>query len=46
MALKFGSEVAALKGRSGGLVTLLLLPISDKAYSAGVALLDSRRFAY
>jgi hypothetical protein len=46
MALKSGSKITAFKERPGGLVTFLLLPISDKAYSAGVTLLDSLRFAY
>jgi hypothetical protein len=37
--------VAALGGRPGGLITFLLLPVSDRAHPAGVALSDSRRFA-
>ena len=45
MALKFVSGVAALGERFSGLFTLLLLPVSDRAHSAGVALSDSRRFA-
>ena len=38
--------MAALGGRFSGLFIFLFLFISDKAYFAGVALLNNRRFAY